>query len=156
MKQSNLFHYFIAALVIFFVGLMVWFFFFVPTVTGRTYVQIGSNKIQVEIADNVISQVKGLSGRDSLPENRGMLFVFSEPDIQKFWMNGMRFPLDIIWINGDTVVDVVTLNQPTAESPVPETIFSPLAVDKVLEINAGMVEKMGIRQGSAIRIINNQ
>src|SRR3989344_3544600 len=56
--------------------------------------RIGENKFSVEIVDTVIAQALGLSGRPSLPENQGMLFVFDGLAIRNFWMAGMRFPLD--------------------------------------------------------------
>ncbi|MFH1620940.1 MAG: DUF192 domain-containing protein [Patescibacteria group bacterium] len=152
MKSSNLNHYFIGALVIFFVGLVVWFFFNIPPVSGKAHVEIGNNRIEVEIADTPLSRIQGLSGRASLPEKSGMLFIFSEPDIQRFWMGDMRFPLDMIWINGDTVLEVVTLQPPSPQAPVPESWTSKEPADKVLELNAGLAEKLGIVAGSKIVI----
>ncbi len=152
MKPSNLRHYFISVIFVFFIGLMVWFFFYVPTVKNKAQIEIGNNRLEVEIADTPLLQAKGLSGRASLPEKSGMLFVFSKPDIQKFWMAGMRFPLDIIWINDNTVLEIVTLNPPTAQAPAPESWSSKKFADRVLELNAGLAEKLGITVGTKINI----
>lgn len=110
--------------------------------------EIGNNKFEVEIADNAILQARGLSGRESLPENKGMLFVFDGPAIQNFWMAGMKFPLDIIWVHGDKVAGFAE-NVPPAAG-IPKIYSSPEPVDKVLEINAGLVKKLKIKAGDKI------
>ncbi len=105
--------------------------------------EIGNNKFEIEIADNAISQARGLAGRLNLPENKGMLFVFNGLAIRNFWMAGMKFPLDIIWIRGDSVVGFS--ENLTPASSVPEIYSSSEPIDKVLEINAGLVNKLGIK-----------
>ena len=110
--------------------------------------EIGNNKFEIEIADNAILQARGLSGRESLPENQGMLFIFDGPAIQNFWMAGMKFPLDIIWIHGDKVAGFAENVPPVAG--IPKIYPSPEPVDKVLEINAGLVKKLGIKIGDRV------
>ena len=110
--------------------------------------KIGNNHLEVEIADTVLLQARGLSGRSSLIEKEGMLFVFSGLAIRNFWMAGMKFPLDIIWISGDKVVGFAE-NLPPAAG-IPELYPSSEPIDKVLEINAGLVGKLGIKVGDTI------
>ncbi len=112
--------------------------------------EIGNNKFEVEIADNVILQARGLSGRESLPENKGMLFIFDRLAIQNFWMAGMKFPLDIIWIRGDKVAGFAE-NVPPAAG-IPKIYPSSEPVDKVLEVNAGLVGKLKIKTGDRISL----
>ena len=52
-------------------------------------------KIKVELAITPEARAQGLSGRPSLSENEGVLFVFDKPDKYSFWMKNMNFPLDI-------------------------------------------------------------
>lgn len=66
---------------------------------------INDQKILVEVVDTWPAIYKGLSGRESLAENQGMLFVFPKLDIYEFWMKDMKFPLDIIWIQALTDAD---------------------------------------------------
>src|SRR3989344_8940875 len=61
-------------------------------------IKIGQKTIFIEIADTQEKQKKGLSGRDNLPEDSGMLFVFKEEGHHQFWMKDMNFSIDIIWI----------------------------------------------------------
>lgn len=112
-------------------------------------VRIGDVSLGIEVADNPISQARGLSGRDFLEDARGMLFLFNGRGARSFWMQGMKFPLDIIWISGDEIVGI-SENLPQAGFGELEIYKSPDSVDKVLEINAGLSEKYGFKIGDKI------
>ncbi len=112
-------------------------------------VTIGERTMNVEIADTVASRITGLSGRGFMGEDEGMFFIFPDSTIQKFWMKGMKFPIDIIWINGDKVIGMVMGAKP--ETGLDYTIYSsPEPADKVLEINAGLTQKFGIKIGDIV------
>ena len=109
----------------------------------------------VEIASTVIEQSRGLSYRPSLGAQSGMLFLFDGGSVQAFWMLGMNFPLDMLWISGNTVSGFAQ-NVP---APAPGTAVwnlpvysSPANVDKVLEVNAGTVAKYNIKVGDSVTI----
>lgn len=106
-----------------------------------------SQKLTLEIADSDAARTLGLGGRPSLAENAGMLFVFDKPDVLAFWMKGMHFPLDIVWISRGIVVDVVMLKSPESNTALPEWHMPLQKADRVLEINAGMAEKIGLKRG---------
>ena len=53
----------------------------------------------VEVADTLNEREKGLSGKQSLEINKGMLFIFEKETLSGFWMKDMNFPIDIIWID---------------------------------------------------------
>src|SRR5690349_12394377 len=61
-------------------------------------ITIDNATFSVVVAKTPEEREKGLSGRDSLAQNSGMLFVFDHPDTYTFWMKGMKFPLDMIFI----------------------------------------------------------
>lgn len=109
--------------------------------------RINGKIINVEISDTLEKQEKGLSGRQSMPENQGMLFVFDRPDFYSFWMKDMNFSLDFIWIRGDEVVEITRNVKPEDYKP-PKSLVPKNKIDKVLEFNAGMAEKMGIKEGN--------
>lgn len=102
--------------------------------------------ISVEIADTPVEREKGLSGRQSMAENSGMLFVFPEPDNYSFWMKDMNFGLDFVWIKGDTVVEITPKIMPSSSVPL-DVLSSREKIDKVLEVNAGTAERLGIKVG---------
>lgn len=126
----------------------------VPTATVNT------TTIKLEIADSQKEWSKGLSGRDSLESNSGMLFIFDKHDIRpSFWMKDMHFAIDIIWINDGKIVDI------TKEAPYPadETpdyqlpLYTPSqAIDYVLEVNSGFTDAHNIQIGNHITFTNIQ
>ena len=118
-------------------------------VPGLRSLYINDSRIFVEVADTIEKHAQGLSGQDSLPENQGMIFLFSSPDYYSFWMKGMKFPLDFVWINNRQVVEITQNVQPQDYQP-PNTLTSKEKVNMVLQINAGMVEKMNIKIGDKI------
>lgn len=111
--------------------------------------RIGDVSFNVEIADNAILQAKGLSGRESLPEKNGMLFVFSGLAKRGFWMPDMHFSLDMVWIKGDKIAGM-TENVPPSGFGEPDIYYPPEDVDKVLEINAGSAKKFGLKIGDVL------
>ncbi len=62
-----------------------------------------------------------------------MLFLFEAPKRQSFWMKGMRFPLDIVFLSRGKIIFIARGIQPDD----PRIITSPVPIDQVLELNAG-------------------
>ena len=115
------------------------------------YVIIAGVRLSVEVADTPAERGRGLSGREMLPENSGMLFVFDTPGRYGFWMYGMKFPLDIIWIDEKLrVVYFVENAQPCVN--ICETYEPPADALYVLEVNAGFVKKYGMKIGDVVEL----
>ncbi len=120
------------------------------TSTGP-YVIVAGVRLSVEVADTPTERGRGLSGREMLPENSGMLFVFDKPGRYGFWMYGMKFPLDIIWIDESLrIVYFVEDAQPCAN--ICETYEPPTDALYVLEVNAGFVKKYGLKAGDVVEL----
>ncbi|MBI1838711.1 MAG: DUF192 domain-containing protein [Candidatus Colwellbacteria bacterium] len=117
-------------------------------------VVIGGEEFRVEVAATPIKQTKGLSGRDGLGLNAGMLFPFSELSTHSFWMKDMKFPIDIIWIQNDKVVGFEENMEPgSSKSDAELRIYSPPSpINNVLEVAAGTVLRLGVKIGDAISI----
>jgi uncharacterized membrane protein (UPF0127 family) len=81
-----------------------------------------------------------------------MLFLFPESDVYPFWMQDMRFPLDIIWMQDGTVVDLTTLPAPTSSTDIPRAVPRAEA-NGVLEIPAGAAKDIGISIGTQIDVV---
>jgi uncharacterized protein len=122
------------------------------TQLGIAEFRVGDDSFRVEIADSPPARTQGLSGRESLDVDAGMLFVFAEEQVQGFWMKGMNFPLDIIWIRGGTVVGI-DANLPPNNNQDRPLYFSPEPVDQVLEVNAGEAARRGIQVGDEANMI---
>lgn len=117
-------------------------------------VTIGNIVIPVEVAVSDKEKNKGLGYRDKLADGRGMIFVFDHKDIYPFWMRGMRFPIDILWISGNVIVEI-TDNIPIPGNPEDTSrmaIYHPqVPIDRVLELNAGDAQKYGIKVGDEVK-----
>ena len=114
-------------------------------------VKIGDVSFGVEIAYTPETRAQGLSERPSLADGYGMLFVFEYAQEHGFWMKDMLIPLDFVWISADCFVVEVTENVPPPDAGTDArdlTVFKPSTpVLYVLEIDAGLVAKLGIRVG---------
>jgi len=133
-------------------------YFSISTLTSarnQKIADIKGHRISLEIADDETEQRKGLSARDSLPKDKGMLFKFKKADTHTFWMKDMRFPIDIIFINNDKIVTIhhnVPAFMDTNKTP-NLTIYAPKSpADKVIEINAGLAKEYEIKEGDTIKI----
>ena len=104
--------------------------------------------MQVDIADNDAELQKGLSGRKSLPETRGLLMVFDEPDYHGIWMKDMLFPIDVVWISEDLKIVEITRNR-TPDS-YPRVFYPPSPVRYVLETNVGYTNTFGVNVGDGV------
>ena len=135
--------------VIFFIALAaaVIFFFYPKKISNsNNEIIINDLKIKIEVAGDPYSRYRGLSGREELCANCGMLFVFPWQAKQTFVMRRMKFPLDIIWIKGDTIVKI-DKNLPP-EGAIPKNFYSSgEPVDYVLEVNGGFTDRNNIKTG---------
>ncbi len=130
---------------------------FSPTTQQQTVkLKVGDTTVNVEIADDTDKRKKGLAGRDSLATDSGMLFVYSTPDKYIYWMKGVRFPIDIIWIRENQVVDLLKNvpipKQGQSDNELPRYTTS-FTVDKVLEVNAGFINAHGVKLGDKVETV---
>lgn len=106
-------------------------------------------EIRLIVAKTDEERVRGLSGREYMNPDEGMLFVFPEDGVYPFWMRGMHFPLDIIWI--DAGLEVVHKEEEVATSTYPLLYEPPGKARYVLEVHAGVAESMGMQVGEKMR-----
>jgi hypothetical protein len=118
----------------------------------KTVVFNAGTKVIVDVADTDAKRAEGLSKRERLAEMEGMLFIYPAPGIYYFWMKDMNFDLDFVWINNGTIVDIT---QNVSHNNRETLCFSKVAVNMILEVNAGFVKKNLIKVGSKVKIINN-
>lgn len=118
----------------------------IPTVTVK------NQKFTVTIADTEEARQQGLSGQDSLPMKEGKLFLFDNPDRYAFWMKGMKFPIDIIFIHDNKIASIVE-NAPPATSDNSPIYQPPSEVDTALEINGGLSKKYNLKPGDSVAVV---
>lgn len=115
--------------------------------TPRDYVSINQHQIIVEIVSDEVSRSRGLSDREMLGNDQGMLFLFSQKGRYNFWMNRMKFNLDFIFIDGNKIVDLLSNVPAPIGDEWPVTVQAKSDFDKVLEINAGKIKELNINIG---------
>lgn len=120
--------------------------------TRTTLLTIGDDTFNVYVADSAIEWEVGLGNVDILGEGEGMVFIFPWSEERTFWMKGVEYPIDLIWVSNSQVVGFVTA-QPelttTAEAYY-QLYQSPEAVDTVIELSAGTVAEVDITVGDQI------
>ena len=106
----------------------------------------------VPVKAEVVSCAKkielGLGGRKNLPEGRGMLFAMPGNQVQRFWMKGMRFPIDIIWIANGQVIGC----ERNISADDTRIFTSPDSSNFVLEVPAGFCDRYGVQSYDDVRI----
>ena len=116
--------------------------------------RIGNASYSVDMAVLPEERQQGLSGREQMAEDTGMLFVFEEERPLHFWMKEMHFPLDIIWIDAgcrllDVSADVPTPPPGVDNDEIPRA-QSPSPARYVLEVNAGEAARKGLQPGDLV------
>jgi uncharacterized membrane protein (UPF0127 family) len=117
------------------------------------YLKIGKQDILAEVVSDPRRQYLGLSNRNYLCPNCGMLFVFSDWQTREFVMRDMKFSLDIIFIANDRIVNIAEKLPPEGRQTI-NIYKSIVPVDKVLELPGGYCEKYGIKPGETVIIDN--
>lgn len=118
-------------------------------------VTIDNVTFHVEVASTDAEREKGLQGRESLATDAGMLFTFDAPSKPSFWMKGVNFNLDFIWIRNGKIVEF-THNAHAVASSMPDdkvVRFTPREdVDSVLEVPSGTIDANRFFIGDRVEI----
>jgi len=115
--------------------------------------EINNQEFNLTIVDEPEEWIVGLSQQQDLAVDQAMLFIFPDKQIRSFWMRDMKFPIDLIWLDGQIVVGweenmlVPAIN--TAEEDLPRYV-SPQLVDQVLELPAGTISNLNLQIGNII------
>jgi uncharacterized protein len=109
--------------------------------------KISNVQITAEIADTPQASENGLMFRDSLPEDRGMLFIFEQPKKASFWMRNTKIPLSIAFIDSAGKILEIKSMDPLDETVVPSESDE---VAYALEVNQGWFARHGILSGAKI------
>lgn len=124
-----------------------------PASVSSVAIDTGGRKVlfRVEVAVTPEEHARGLMYRSRLADDAGMIFVFEEPSIQRFWMKNTLIPLDMIFIGKDRkIVGVVENAAPETETE--RMVGAPSQY--VLEIGGGLSAKLGIHRGEPVEFQN--
>ena len=136
------------------VGILLLILFVLPAVgeaSDRSSLDIvtetGTHRFDVELALTGQQRSVGLMFRESMDETAGMLFRFDRTQRAMMWMKNTLIPLDMIFIRADgTVADLHRNAEPHSEA----LIQSSEPVLYVLELNAGVADKIALKPGNRI------
>lgn len=159
MKKVLIIYGLLVAVILFFVFLRFRGIDLFPNLIGgnNSTVTINKQTFKVEIADEDEERIKGLSDRKSLDKDRGMIFVFGEKDKYGFWMKNVNFPLDLIYISDNKIVDIVKNAEPKTKDATDIQIYTPKEdANYVLEINGGLSDEFGFEIGQEVTFENIQ
>jgi uncharacterized membrane protein (UPF0127 family) len=111
-------------------------------------------RVQLELALTDEEKQLGLMFRDTLPADRGMVFIYEADGPLEFWMKNTFIPLDLLWVSASgEVVDVRANVQPCRSDPCP-AYGSSKPARAVLEVNAGFASAHGVRPGDRLMFNN--
>lgn len=105
-------------------------------------------QIPVELATTEEQRKQGLMHRQKLEQGHGMLFIWPQQGHIAMWMKNTLIPLDMIFIDDDTVVHIHKNAIPHDATLIP----APAPVNKVLELNAGEADTLGLQIGDTINV----
>ena len=132
-------------------SLLIGYFLHAQPQTAK--IKLAGVTLTVELATTPAAQEQGLSDRDSMPADHGMLFVFNQEAEWGFWMHEMRFPLDMIWFNANRQAVFIEQDLPPCTPTACPVYTPPVNALYVLEVNAGFVATNGIALGTTFTFV---
>ncbi|HXF36437.1 MAG TPA: DUF192 domain-containing protein, partial [Actinomycetota bacterium] len=108
--------------------------------------------LRVEVADAPAERARGLMGRERLPADAGMVFLFPRPTRAGFWMKDTLIPLSIaFWDEGGRIVAILDM-EPCRRDPCP--LYRPeAAYVGAVEANRGFFQRHGVEVGDEVELV---
>ena len=119
----------------------------------RVLIETGEGEVavDVEVADSDDERAVGLMNRESLPEDAGMIFVFSEDQDGGFWMKDTLVPLSIAFADADGRILRILDMEPCEADPC--RIYDPaVSYRSALEVNRGAFSEWGVEEGDRLTL----
>lgn len=120
-----------------------------------------ATRVRVEIANTDATRQRGLMFRESLAQNEGMIFVFTQAGYYPFWMKNCVIALDMLWLDaGGTVLaiqhSVPPCRLPNCTPPCHSDECPTVAPDSrapalyVVEVASGFAKQHGVKAGDKL------
>ncbi len=115
-----------------------------------TAIRLQSHMIRVDLAKQEEQQLRGLMGRTELGDDEGMLFVYKEPHILRFWMKGMKIPISIGFFDEHKVlINIMEMPLPEKNERLFKRYYSSKAALYALEMPSGWFDRYNIVPGAS-------
>lgn len=138
---------------------MAWWFVLLSTAPlsgcashDAPWVELRGRRFLVEVAADDATQARGLMFRDSLAEDRGMLFIFERDEPRAFWMKNTRIPLDILYFDSGRRLVSIAAGVPACTTPQCPSYPSEEPARYTLELVAGMAKQLRAARGDELLI----
>lgn len=106
--------------------------------------------LQVEVARTEEKRALGLMFRTALSEDHGMLFIFEQPGLHRFWMKNTLIPLDMVWMDDRKRIIHIEYQVPPCKLD-PCAVYGPSADSLyVLEVISGVASREKLRPGQTL------
>jgi uncharacterized membrane protein (UPF0127 family) len=122
-----------------------------PSPAGSRVVLPDGFTVHVEVAADDATRQQGLMYRDTLPENRGMLFFFASTGNYPFWMKNTLIPLDMIWIDDQKRIAHIAAAVPPCKADPCPSVPPDADARYVLELASGVAARHGLANGQTLR-----
>lgn len=116
-------------------------------------VTINGHHFDLELALDAATRTQGLSGRESIPIDGGMLFVFPDVQLREFWMIECLVPIDVIFLGpGGRVLAMHRMKVEPSDTPRDDLkrYSSRYPAQFALEFAGGTLDQLGLREGQKI------
>jgi hypothetical protein len=114
-------------------------------------IQLNLVTIRAVVADSDPTRIKGLLGWDKITDELGMLLDFVAPRQYAIHMQGMKFPIDAIWIDAAGNIQVVYEDIPPNSGQIYPSMFP---CRYCLEVNAGFCKRNQIKMGQKVKFVH--
>ena len=104
--------------------------------------------VEAEIADKPETREKGFMFRKNIPDGTGMLFIFEEDKVLRFWMKNTPSPLSIAYIDYKGQIKDIFDMKPYDLSDTTATGY----VRYALEVPQGWFGRAGIKVGDKLKL----
>ncbi len=122
--------------------------------TSRSYFeplypwQLGGQTVYASLALTNETRALGLSYTSALPADIVKVFKFDTDERWSFWMKGMEYSIDIIWVTASGTIAHIETN--VSPSTYPNSFTPPVPTRYVIETIPGLLASLNLKVGDNV------
>ncbi len=110
-------------------------------------ITLGKKTIRAVVANTDPLRIKGLLGWERIDDTTGMLLDFEKEGQYAIHMQGMKFPIDAVWIDRNSVIRMIYAKIKPNSGRVYPSVFP---ARYCLELNAGFCGRYEVKTGQRV------